>query len=201
MFDKHETLILIGALIICAFFFVTGYYCGKRTVAQEYGSLIHQQTLDEKIQGALCSIGRAPVGKGDDQADSGKDTRDQEDETDAGASESSDEAEAKDHSTKDRTITGTTEKTVDKHIKQQHAYAQLVGFGSQSMANRYKDKLIREGFAVRVTDHMAHSGGRRSRGRHWYQVVTQAMPLKQLQKMVEEISKKDRLKDCKIVMV
>jgi len=214
MFDKYEKLILVGAFLLCALFFVSGYYWGKRSVAQEYNSLLHQQTLDEKIQGALCGFGRVPSGVADGQDSDGSDQvaeqRVAEQGDQAGEDENSDMQVAGDKTGHvQEKIVQKESKTALAHVVekrkktganlQAHGYAQLVGFGSPVLANKYKDKLIKAGFSVHVVDHVTPA--RHGKGRHWYQVVTQTMPLKQLQKMVDTISKKDRLKGCKIISV
>ena len=93
------------------------------------------------------------------------------------------------------TVTPLPEKSKNRH--EVCGYAQLAGFPSKNLATKYKDKLIKQGFSVRVVEHSVKT--KKGKTTHWFQVVTSTMPMQKLQTIVKKIVQKDKLKSYKVI--
>lgn len=209
MNEKRE-ICIIGIAVMSSFlFFVAGYFLGKSFAIADYAFLIKESSFDEKIQGAFCSLPRS-IGRITKDKESSVSNDDGDDDTDADDfNEKNNEIKNK----KEYSAPTVKEKKVDKKIThtakttslpEKHnahhevcGYAQLVGFSSKSLATKYRDKLIKQGFSVHIVEHSAKT--KKGKTTHWFQVVTNTMPIQKLQTIVKKIVQKDRLKSYKII--
>jgi len=212
MNEKRE-IGIIGIAVMSSFlFFVAGYFLGKSFAIADYAFLIKESSFDEKIQGAFCSlprsIGRMPKDK-ESSVSSDDDNADNDDDANENYNEKNNEIKIK----KENIESELKEKKIDKKntplvkailLPEKHnarheacGYAQLAGFPSKNLATKYKNKLIQQGFPVRIVEHSTKT--KKGKTTHWFQVVTNTMPMRKLQTIIKKIVQKDKLKSCKII--
>lgn len=197
--DSRHASWVIAALLLTSFgFFVVGYFMGKRSVIQDLHVTADQDSLADKIYTSLYTLqeNKAVVAQQQDDEIFGEETIDGSCGQDARASLDVEEAAVKE--TTVQQDVGQGESSIQDTTHGQTYYAQLVGFGTAQAAEKFAQKLQKNKIPV-VVKHR-HSKTAKGKKITWYQVVTQAMSDKtDLEKMVDAIKTKERLKDVRIV--
>ena len=208
MEKSYEKYMVAGALLSCMFFFVVGYFWGKRSIAKEYNSLLRQYTLDEKIQGALCALARnGYLAKRSSERITEEEYKDDRHEQQAVEVTKTSKPSTMSHQQASQKMVKKITKTSPvlishKQVKSKRAYAQLAGFGTKTSANKFKDKLLLAGYPVHAVERCIKiHKGKRVCEQKWYQVVTDVMLLEKVQNMVTNIARKNKLTGYKIIKV
>ena len=184
---------MVGIILLGFGFFMVGYFLGKRKVIQDMCVQLEQESLADKIYTSLCTLpdaGTAVAGQEKEELEAVENNMDK----DALLTEQA----------VDVVNTGVHE---EEPVVQQEAmlptvhkkyYAQLVGFGTLQAAERCAKRLTQHAMPV-VVKHR-HSKTAKGKKIQWYQVVTQEFSdQKELEKVVQIIKEKERLKDVRIV--
>lgn len=188
--EKKETFILteraltrvIVLLIVGSFLiFIAGYYVGKKRMCEEL-MLRDELVFAGKVQSALTNLaGRAS--EEDDEASEDL----SEVEAEAGENRSEAEVIEEDSSTAGASV----------NKSESRAYARLCGFATEAAARDYASRLGKRGVSVRVVERLSQT--RRGKQVKWFQVVTEPMERSQLDTLLENIAKNDKLTDVTIV--
>ncbi len=87
---------------------------------------------------------------------------------------------------------------IDPSLEDKTFYAQLIGFGTSAAAHRFTQQLQKKGIAVSVKTR--YSKTPKGKQIMWYQVVTENYTnRKELEQLVEKVSRSERLTGAKIV--
>ena len=202
--DSRHLSWMLSVIILFSFgFFIAGYFLGKRKAVQDLHATLDQDSLADKIYTSLCTMqeGNLMVV----QQDSDSDTVDSDGLLDLDCNplqsidadvvlgqlpvEASDVAE-------NELKAETPDETMD--LPHKHYFAQLVGFGTQQAAHAFAERLQKKNIPVIVKDR--HSKTARGKKVTWYQVVTAPFSNKdELEKIVNDVKIKERLKDVRII--
>ncbi|MBN2266790.1 MAG: hypothetical protein JW725_00420 [Candidatus Babeliaceae bacterium] len=188
-FSERDVSFFIAALIIGLFLvFAAGYFIGKRRVCEEL-SLRDDVHFSERVKAALSNL-RSPL--------KAEETEDADDPTDASARNVSNSSSENAPTVSDPAA-AEQEKSgrMTREQVRKRAVAQLCGFGTSRRAEAYLDRLTKRGVTARLVERS--SVGRKGEKRRWYQVVAGPYEQGELQIIVSELQRTDKLSGVTIV--
>lgn len=201
---------LFSAVILFSFFvFITGYFLGKHHAVEKFYHKIEQDSFADHIYYSMCSL----YDKGGIENNNGGGTEavatdsDGEDQEKGSGLELSMQgaltlvpASAIGKKVDSGDCTTITDKEGQKTEEKEQAqyYAELVGFGTETAAEKFADELKKKNITVLVK--RRHSKTARGRVTTWYQVISETFSNKgDLMAFVDDVSTRERLKDVRIV--
>jgi hypothetical protein len=181
------------------FAFITGYFWGKRTGAQELSFIASQESLTDQVYSSLCvmngeeivhnKIQENTVVHEQDSLSKGGDSNREDTSNDNSIALS--DGENHDVSSMQTSVSQEPTHTY---------YAQLVGFGTKRAADRFVARLDKHGIDVTI----ATKSSKTSKGisKSWYQAVTKTFSDKaELQKQINQIKVIEHLHDVRIITI
>jgi len=218
--NRHVSWVLSFFIITSFFIFIAGYFLGKKKAVEKFYNKIDQDSLADHIYYSVCSIydnnneeamrqesteesSEALNEKGSKEADVSLVKNNKVSNNKLSDTQVSQNSEKADKTTKladmSKAQKGNPEKTIEKiTVHQENFYAELIGFGTAKAANRFVDKLKKQGFSVVLRRRRSKS----SKGKTiiWYQVITEKFDNKSdLIAFVDIIKDKERLKGVRII--
>jgi hypothetical protein len=168
----------IALIFVMFFVFVGGYFLGKKRAYEELAVKYNDECFADKINQSLSSLY--------EQID--PETSDVE-------SESAEE---------DCSVIPVIVEHVGQVAEKQDesgelAYAQLCGFGTRYMAEAYVERLRRRTIEAAIVERQSRS--KKGKVITWYQVVTGTKDKRELEELVKELEKDDRLSGVQILDV
>jgi hypothetical protein len=196
--------IVVSMVLLVIIAFMTGYFWGKKSVLETFCSTTERTSLSDHIYANLCG---APEFKEEAGGDAAADTTGGAEEQEEEAVESSREMATKELSS-ETTLTHDTAlqqavvpqnrtDELQKGEDQPKYYAELIGFGTKSGAQRFAARLRKNNIQVTIDERMSKT----SRGLtvRWYQVITPSYDKETLIAEVNTIKQQERLHDVRIV--
>ena len=172
---------VIGALFII---FITGYFYGQKSAAEQFTYRIDQESLADQVYSSLCGLYDNKT----------------EPETGGQADEDAEKIEL----AEDIEVAPGATAIESSLIQEQESingpayYAQLVGFGTRGAAEKCIERLAKAGYNVALEERI--SKNKRGVTITWYQVVTSHYGDKSgLLADVEHIKKLEKIKDVRII--
>lgn len=180
--SSHELKYGGIALIFIFFFtFAGGYFLGKKRAYDELAVKYEEECFADKVNQSLFSL----YEQGDSEA------------AESEGSEASGEDESDADLAEPRHASQNTLEKVDD--LQELAYAQLCGFGTRRMAELYVGRLQRRNIETRIIERQSRS--KKGKTVTWYQVVTGTKDKRELQELIKELEKDDKLTGVQIIDV
>ena len=202
IFLTHRHVSWLLSLFIMSSFlvFVTGYFLGKKKAVEKFYNKVDQDSLADHIYYSVCSIYE------NDAADI--EQKSTEDVADSGAIATTQQTAVTTQELTEETDTSVataievpaqeSPKQLSGQEKKENFYAELIGFGTLRAANRFCDKLKKQGFAVVLKKRRSRSA--KGKTIYWYQVITEKFDNKSdLIAFVDIIKGKEKLKGIRIV--
>lgn len=197
--NRQASLFIAAGLLIIFFSFITGYFWGKRNAISQFCMSVEQSSFADRIYTSMCELSEteAPttqetVAAAEEQAVAQV--------TSIDAVEATEEQEDLGVSLNHDSVQHVVQAVVETPTKSESMvpyHAQLVGYGSQQMAEKFAQKLRKKGMPVKVEAKKSKST--KGKTRSWYQVVTQDFTSKnELEALVARISKEEKLSGVRI---
>ncbi|MFC1842967.1 hypothetical protein ACFLYU_04880 [Candidatus Dependentiae bacterium] len=207
---RHISWMLSLFVVSLFFVFIAGYFLGKKKAVEKFYNKVDQESLSDHIYYSVCSMYE------DDEnvikQESTEDRSSEENSSDlvnssigegsVGARKMLD-IQAKASKSSIAKIAKNTKKQPEKMDKMagknlEKFYAELIGFGTIRAANRFSDKLKKQGFSVALKKRRSKSA--RGKTIVWYQIITEKFDNKSdLIAFVDIIKDKEKLKGVRIV--
>jgi hypothetical protein len=180
--SRQVGLLLSGLIIAFFVFFISGYFLGKKQIADELMYKIEQESFADQVYSSLCALY-------DQDLDSA-----QIEETDQLVSQ--DKNVLVPEKEEELIINNSIEpQTESVHLGKQY-YAQLIGFGTQQAADQFAQRI---GKIAQVEVRARESSTAKGRKITWYQVVTKPFNDRDsLHNAVDRITKQEKLKGVQI---
>jgi len=172
-----------------------GYFLGKRKVVEDLHVTIDQDSLADTIFTSLCTMqeNKAVAFQKYNNVAESKSSTSQSIDVDATSVRSPVEVGS---DIENELKIEMPEKVVE--VPHEKYFAQLVGFGTQQAANAFAQRLQKSNMPVIVKNR--HSKTAKGKKITWYQVVTAPFNNKnELERVVDEIKTKERLRDVRII--
>jgi len=200
--NRHVSWALSFFIISSFFVFISGYFLGKKKAVEKFYNKIDQDSLADHIYYSVCSI-----------YDADKSSKQESTEDPSNDLELAKDSLAEGDSAK-KTVDAQNVAIEEKNNKTQppqkevviddckasndNFYAELIGFGTLRAANKFSEKLKKQGFSVVVKKRISRTA--RKKRITWYQVITEKFDNKSdLMAFVDIIKDKERLKGVRIV--
>lgn len=177
---NHDGLVLSGkelkyggvALIfVVLFIFAGGYFLGKKRAYEELAVRYDDECFADKVNQSLSSL--YEQGDTDSEGES------------SGDGEPEDACE----------VVPVLNKDEPKDL----AYAQLCGFGTRYMAESYVGRLKKRAIEATILERQSRS--KKGKMVTWYQVITATKDKRELEELVKELKKDDKLTGVQIIDV
>lgn len=182
--EHGARLIAVGCVAVWLLSFGAGYWLG---VQRSYAKPLlesHNQRLEDALSARLLSLYDDRTVLSSTEVSGGPD------------SSSAEEAASLAESASD---TDAGEKSAASEHDQPLYYATLAGYGTARAAQAYVDQLARRGVVAIVRER--HSVNKRGKRIRWYQVITAPASRDSTTQLVQELERKDGLRDVAIVPV
>lgn len=181
------------------FTFITGYFWGKHTGAQELSFIASQESLTDQVYSSLCvmngeeiihnKIHENTIVHEQDSLPKGGDSNREDISNDNSIALS----DSENHDVSSVQTSVTQEPT-------QTYYAQLVGFGTKRAADRFVARMDKHGIGVTIAT--KHSKTAKGAPKTWYQAMTKTFSDKaELQQQIERIKAIEHLHDVRIITI
>jgi hypothetical protein len=222
---SKRSMSLISAGFMVAFFlvFMVGYVWGKRVALEDVLKAVEQKTFADQISGSLYGLSAHDLDVKKEESvetDSIIVTAINENVSNETASEVQDTIHsdqqhhqpeialvAQNNQKHDDVLLSNAAKTIvsdnkmvvanDNTERENHYYAQLIGFGSKKAAEQFVERLKNNALEIAIKERV--STGARGKKRVWYQVVTQQYTDKEeLERLVAHVIKKEHLSGVQI---
>jgi hypothetical protein len=169
------------ALVFVVFFvFAGGYFLGKKRAYEELAVRYDDECFADKVNQSLSSL----YEQGDNEPTESSDAEvENSGEEDACALVPLAESNELQKDAQDET--------------RELAYAQLCGFGTRYMAEAYVSRLQRRAIEATIVERQSRS--KKGRMVTWYQVITGTMDKRELEELVKELKKDDKLSGVQII--
>lgn len=197
---RQASWVVVIAIMLGFFIFITGYFWGKRNGAQELSFVASQESLTDQVYSSLCVMNDEDVSYGpatpentvvheQDSLSKGGDANVEQNEVPIILSDTKNEP------------VEVGQIPVASAIMSNHTYcAQLVGFGTKRAADRFVARMDRHRIPVVIVT--KHSKTTKGVARTWYQAMTNTFSDKaQLEKQIEQIKTIERLHDVRIITI
>ena len=172
--NRHLSFVVAGIILVVFSTFMGGYFFGQKSTAEQFTHQIHQDSFVDQVYSSVFSL--AEWQERDDSTSENV------------ASIVTTDAPAE--------ITSTPEEA--EHISSTRYYAQLIGFGTSRAAERFVKRLTQKGVIVQTKKRVSKTA--KGRTIVWYQVVTPPYADKvELEMLISQLSKEEKLKDVRIV--
>lgn len=182
--NRQMSWILSGFILISFFTFMSGYFLGQKKGVEKFTQKMEQESLSDHIYSSMCALY-----ENDDTA-----TADLE------GSDTSIEQELENQE-KDSDTAALAENEADETEDGNEGpfyYAQLVGFGSQKNAEKFREKLAAKGIEVKIHKHQSKTA--KGKITYWYQVVTGDYANKrELEDLVYRLKIEEKIHDVRII--
>lgn len=202
---------LLSLFIVSSFFvFVVGYFLGKKKAVEKFYNKVDQESLSDHIYYSVCSMYEDDENSVKQESTEDNSREDSPDDavnlSEIDSVESIEEQtiiEKEDNISKEDAKAKLEAATVNdkKHVEiksNEIFYAELIGFGTLGAANKFSEKLKRQGFSVLLKKRRSTSA--KGKTITWYQVVTEKFDNKSdLIAFVDIIKDKEKLKGVRIV--
>lgn len=187
--NKRQLSMSVAVLIALAFFtFMIGYFWGHKKAIEQLSYRLDQDSLADQVYSSMCGLY-------DNNTDSEEESENNsEQSTTSPQAETPSEASAVAEKIQEP-LTAQPPLTSKSHVPRYHA--QLAGFGTQAAAQRFADRLTKQGFPVRVDTRESSSA--QGKKVTWFQVVTLPIERDALESMIEKIKKVEKLKGIRII--
>lgn len=202
--NRHLSWVVAFALLLGFSFFVAGFFLGKHRALHDLRITLDQDSLADKIYTSLCTTQEDKMMMAQQEDDdvelvesSESDYRQLADaEVAIMSSESSlPEPDSPEGIAREASSSADKNEVLESSTRY---FAQLVGFGTRQAAQKFVQRLQQVDIPVEVKDR--HSKTAKGKKVTWYQVVTTSFSDKgELEKLVNEIKVKERLKDVRII--
>ena len=179
--SNHELKYGGAALVLVVLFvFAGGYFLGKKRAYEELAVRYDDECFADKINQSLSSL----YEQGDNEpADTPDAEADNSGEEDACAVVP---------------LAESSELTKDSQDETRElAYAQLCGFGTRYMAEAYVSRLKKRAIEAAIIERESRS--KKGKMVTWYQVITGTMDKRELEELVKELKKDDKLSGVQII--
>ena len=183
--NRQLSLIVAGMLFLAFCIFMTGYFLGKKTIAEQFSEKMQKEAFADQVYTTILANAQE-----DGQANINTLLV-----TDADIVEKSHIVEQ----TTDQEMLIAQEENSDSHeiIQPTFYYAQLIGFGTEKAAHLFVNKLALKGIDTEIKKRVSKTV--KGRTSYWYQVVTPAYANKnELTEVVNRIAKEENIKDASI---
>jgi len=216
---RHISWLLSLCIMSSFFIFVAGYFLGKKKAVEKFYNKIDQDSLADRIYYSVCSIYENNDEKLDQEStedvQAGQLAVCEEKKSSEVQKEIAQKAVIGDEKTAKETVQQVAQQIAQQTVQQEvvvspekailpekikcaNYYAELIGFGTARAAQRFCEKLKKQGFAVVLKKRRSRSA--RGKTITWYQVVTEEFDNKSdLIAFVDIIKDKERLKGIRIV--
>jgi hypothetical protein len=192
--------IVASMIVLVIVAFTTGYFWGKKRALEVFCYTTERASLSDHIYATLCGI---PEFKEEGGGDTVGDADEHEDEAvessrEVATKESpSEPALAPDHTSQHVVIPQNSTDDPQQKEEQPKYYAELIGFGTKSGAQRFAARLHKNNIQVTIDERVSKT----SRGRtvRWYQVITPSYDKETLIAQVNSIKQQERLHDVRVV--
>ncbi len=174
---RQASIVSACAILIMFFIFIAGYFYGQKRAAEQFTYRIDQESLADQIYSSMCGL------------------YDNKSEDDLVADDVSAKTDISDPKTNQGAASSDGKAKVIE--KKYTYYAQLDKFGSKADAQKYVDRLIKQGLTVTIEEGSSRSG---KQVVVWYQVVTNTYKDKNaLVQALEKIKRIETIKNIRIV--
>lgn len=185
--NKQLSWMLSGAIVVCFFVFMTGYFIGEQHSLYLFTQKIEQESLSDQIYSSLCVLYDA-----DEDHDMQVAMLPQA--TDEMVVQESIKAYADDQmlSTQlDAQVTVPSDPCASY-------YAQVIGFGTYKAAERFVSRLAQRDIKTSIKKRQSRTAS--GKIRFWYQVVTDVYTDKaELDILVHTLETTEKIKDIRII--
>lgn len=203
--SRQTSWMMTGIIVLCFGFFMVGYFLGKRKVIQDMCVQLEQDSLADKIYTSLCTMQdtKAVIVQQDKEELEMVDTAPTHETPHAVTSDSMVQAaiEMPIPESDQLTQVVTLQDVVvaqEVDVPNKKYYAELVGFGTRQAAEKCLHRLQHNKMPVMIKQRQSKTA--KGKKITWYQLITKELTDKQeLEKLVEAIKVKERLKDVRIV--
>ena len=177
--NRQLSIVIAGLLLLFFTFFITGYFLGKKS------DII---CTSERMQQDACADHRY-----NSALHTSLDVSQKVDEQPQEMPIVSDEIEA---TTENEMISYDVPQEIQEESIGNY-YAQLIGFGTESAAQKFVKKIAAKGIPLQVKKHSSETA--KGKTAHWYQVVTNAYANREeLMVIVNRLTKEETLKGVRI---
>jgi len=213
--DSRYASWVVATFVLLSFgFFMCGYFMGKRVVMQDLHITAEKDALADQVYTSLCTRQDKKIVMAQQEKATASSLESTEmlynssieaaqntfQEVSVDASDTVVDASASDNQPTDLAL-NTQQKSAQENSSgesHQKYYAQLIGFGTKKAAEKFARRLQHNNMPVTVKSR--HSSTAKGKKITWYQVVTQELTDKNLlEKLVNEITLKERLVDVRII--
>lgn len=176
--NREVSWIIALSLTLCFLVFCAGYFWGQRQVITRFLHKVEEDSLSDKVTYSLYSM-------------TGKDST-EEQEAEEAAEEIQEEVVVEHENNQEN-------EEPNQKVGPQLVYvAPLVGFGTLHAARNFAQRVKKMGVPIRIKERSSKT--QRGRRITWYQAVTQEYDnKKELEKIVEQVKKKEHIKEVKII--
>lgn len=176
--NRQLSLIVAGMLFLGFCIFMTGYFLGKKNIAEQFSEKIQKEAFADQVYTTV-------LGSAQDSDQSSINTLLV---TDVDIVESQQQS-----IDNEEMIIAETENEIPSTLY----YAQLIGFGTEKAAQLFVNKLASKGIDTEIKKRVSKTV--KGRTSYWYQVVTPACSNKSdLVELVNKITKEENIKDASI---
>lgn len=211
LFIPNRQVSLLVASLLMMFFitFLGGYFFGKKYMVEQFVAKIEQDSFADQIYSSLCALGEcdpdelralaAQESEGDisDMCE----VTDQEPQEAASSavqqlSLEEPQAEVQEMVSVDQLTQEVASQEIP--IDTKSYYALLAGYGTELAANKFVKRLAQKNISATTKKHISKTA--KGAQRSWFQVVTREYSDRDtLQKLVDRITKEEKLKGVSIV--
>ncbi len=173
--NRHLSFVMAGIILVVFSTFMGGYFFGQKSSAEQFTHQIHQDSFADQVYSSVFSLAERQ---------------------ERGNSTSQNVAAI----VKTDTLVETTSKPEEtEHVSSNRYYAQLIGFGTSRAAERFVKRLTQKDVIVQTKKRVSKTA--KGRTIVWYQVVTPPYADKmELEMLVSQLSKEEKLKDVRIIV-
>ncbi len=185
---KQASITTAIILFLFLAFFISGFFIGKKGSIEEFSNRLLNGSFEDQAKYSFYSLyGGNPASEENEEGDSDSEyDEDQQENTDEDMIKSEIETQK---IINENSIAPTSTKYV----------AELIGFGSESAAKQFVNKLQKKGYNVYSKERKSIMPRNKS-VRYWYQIVTDDFADKaQLEDLVEKLKITEKLSGVKIV--
>lgn len=167
----------VALVFVVLFVFAGGYFLGKKRAYEELAVRYDDECFADKVNQSLSSL----YEQGDNEP------------SDAEAGNSGEE-----DACAIVPLADSNELSKDSQDEPRElAYAQLCGFGTRYMAEAYVNRLKKRAIEAAIIERESRS--KKGKMVTWYQVITGTMDKRELEELVKELKKDDKLSGVQII--
>lgn len=197
--NRQASLFVAAGLLIVFFSFITGYFWGKQNAISQFCMSVEQSSFADRIYTSMCELSETEAPTTQETVTAGQEQSEAQLEN-IDALETANEQDESLALLNQDSVQHVVQAVVEVPIKSESTvpyHAQLVGYGSQQVAEKFAEKLRKKGMPVKVETRKSKST--KGKTRSWYQVVTNDFTNKnELEALVARISKEEKLSGVRI---